>query len=55
LTGDRSLICVDAALGLPVRSEIYWGDELSESYNFEAVTPRMEVKADYFTPESAGL
>ena len=55
LTGDRSRICVDAGLGLPVRSEIFLRGELSESYAFDAVTPRMTVPADYFTPEAAGL
>jgi hypothetical protein len=55
LSGDRSRICIDAAVGLPVRVEVYRKGELYERYSFERVTPRLVVPPDYFTPEAAGL
>jgi hypothetical protein len=55
LTGDESRICVDAALGLPLRTEVYAGGQLQERYLFERVTPRLTVPPNYFTPEAAGL
>lgn len=55
LSGDRTRICIDVALGLPQRTEVYGGAELLERYVFEKVSPRLVVPPNYFTPEAAGL
>ncbi len=55
LAGDRSRICIDPLLGLPVKSEVWRKGELFESYAFEQIRPRLQVDSDYFTPEAAGL
>ena len=55
LSGDRTRICIDVALGLPLRTEVYGGAELLERYVFEKVSPRLVVPPNYFTPEAAGL
>ena len=55
LRGDKTRICVDAALGLPMRVEVFAGGQLAESYAYEEVVAQKRVTADFFTPDAAGL
>jgi hypothetical protein len=55
LAGDRTRICVDPALGLPLRTEVSLAGQLLERYAFDAVRANVQVSADYFTPDAAGL
>jgi hypothetical protein len=55
LYGDRTRLCLDPALGLPLRTEVSNGGQLTERYVFEDVRPQLRVAPDHFTPDAAGL
>lgn len=55
LYAQRTRMCLDLALGLPVELEVYDSEGLVEKAEFADVRPQLTLPAGFFTPEAAGL
>lgn len=55
LYAQRTRMCLDLALGLPVELEVHDGQGLLEKAAFADVRPQLTPPAGFFTPEAAGL
>ena len=55
LYAQRTRMCLDLALGLPVELEVHDGQGLVERAEFVDIRPQLTLPAGFFTPEAAGL